>query len=126
MRRNLFLKILFAAVVFIYAVESGILTLGASLLNPFVIWNLIPVIICYFLYTKAEKNGSLVFIWGSLGFLILGIGPSVIFHLLWIFDKGDANDALIFIFIPIYSAGLGFVGYFIGTITARIYQHFKR
>lgn len=74
----------------------------------------------YFIVIKAWKIKSRKKVWEGYNFLIVSIGFSYFYHLLWFFDidgskTGGSTSALLFLWGPIWAVFLGYIGYFIGS-----------
>lgn len=113
-----FTIILVALGVFIYVAE------GVTI-NPFAVWNGLPLYVSYALYKNGKKSESRAKSWGAVGFLVGGMALSGYIHLAWMFDWGELKNgsstaSLIFIFIPIYALITGGIGYFIGWGLGRV------
>jgi hypothetical protein len=85
-------------------------------LNPFAIWNALPLFIGYSIYARGEKNNKPQLIWGAWGFVLCGMALSLYFHMAWMFDwnglaTSSSTSGLIFIFIPFLSVIVGGLGF---------------
>ncbi len=110
MKKNAFYITLIILAIFVYVSE------GVSF-NAFTAWNMLPLIISYFLYLAPTKKGTSLY--GAYGFLIGSMLLSGYIHMAWLFDwggtkTGSSTSGLIFIFIPIYSLVSGGLGMAIG------------
>ncbi|MDP8248429.1 MAG: hypothetical protein P9M00_09860 [Candidatus Tritonobacter lacicola] len=99
--------------------------------QPFAIWNCVPVAIVYLIIRVALKKAEGV--WrnmplsrrmGLIGFSIFTLAFTLFLHFAWLFDLGQiatssSTSALIFIFIPPYSLAAGGIGLFIGWLLGR-------
>ena len=117
---TLFYGVLIVLGVFIYVAE------GVAV-NPFAIWNGLPLFISYELFNRGRKDGERSKIWGAVGFLVGSMALSIYVHLAWMFDwdkikTGSSTAGLIFIFIPIYSLITGGIGYIIGWGIGRMWS----
>ena len=79
-------------------------------LNPFWVWNAIPVALGYALLRRARHNGF----WPApeIAFIALSCGLLLFAHAAWAFNwgrtaTGSSTSPLIFIFLPIYAIFLG-------------------
>lgn len=93
--------------------------------NVFTVWNLFPILICYFVLKMATSNGSRASLWGSIGLTFSGIGMLLFVHAAWLFDWGgtktsSSTSGLIFIFLPVYSLGTAGVGYLGGWLLVKL------
>ncbi len=103
--------------------------------NLFTLWNLLPLAVVAMLLlnvrykwrwcnmSAGSRGAVLGFVLGSLGFTFL-------MHLAWMLDlggtaTGSSTSGLIFIFIPIYSLGLGILGTPIGWLCGKSWQIYK-
>jgi hypothetical protein len=79
-------------------------------LNPFWVWNAIPVALGYALLRRARRRAFRVA--PEIAFIVLSCGLLLFAHAAWAFDwgrtaTGSSTSALIFIFLPIYAIVLG-------------------
>ncbi len=94
----------------------------------FIFWNLLPIVIGYFVLKYSFVNrASFVSSLPGFGYLILGIGFSILAHAAWFFDWGEtqtgsSTSGLMFIFIPVFSIVFGGVGFIVGGILHRLLQ----
>ena len=79
-------------------------------LNPFWIWNAVPVALGYALLRRARRKAF----WPvpEVAFIVLSCGLLLFAHAAWMFDWGrvgtrSSTSALVFIFLPIYALLLG-------------------
>ncbi len=113
-----FIIILVALGVFIYVAEG-------VLINPFAVWNALPLFVSYALYKSGKSAGKRARVWGAVGFLAGSMALSGYVHLAWMFDWGEiktgsSTAGLIFIFIPIYAVIAGGIGYLSGWAIGRV------
>ncbi|MCG7990124.1 MAG: hypothetical protein ABW130_16145 [Candidatus Thiodiazotropha lotti] len=96
--------------------------------NMLTIWNLVPVLVAYFVFKDAAKQLKIRTVSGAIGFLVFGLGFLLFAHLAWLLDWGETRTGsstagLIFLFAPIWSLVLGGVGYMVGNIVGRILEN---
>lgn len=98
---------------------------------PFAPWNWLPVVSALLLARLAlERSRGL---WshvptrrrgGVIGFTVLGVGSSVLSHLLWLIEGGavggSSTAGLMFLFVPVYAMALGIVGGIAGTFAGAL------
>ena len=112
----------------VYALCALFIALAEGFFNPFIPWNLVPVVIGFFLTRRAiggtypGKNAS----WPAAGYNVAGVGTVVFFHMAWLFDwegtaTGSSTSALIFIFLPVCALIAGAAGYLVGLFCRKIY-----
>ena len=90
--------------------------LAGILLNPLIVWTVLPLYFSWFQFEKVFKEQHFENVARYYGFLIASSGFSLLYHLAWFLDigsmaSGSSTSALIFIFFPIYAVVLGYVGY---------------
>ena len=95
-------------------------------INIFTLWNLVPIVICYYLFRLAIKENRVALYGGAIGYTLLGVGLLLFIHAAWYFDldgtsTGASTGGLIFIFIPICSCAFGGIGYGIGFFIGRLF-----
>ena len=83
-------------------------------LNPFWIWNAVPIAIGYVLLARARVRSFRPI--PEFAYVVFGCGLVILAHLAWVFDWGDiatgsSTAGLIFIFLPFYAAILGGVAF---------------
>ena len=108
----------------------SIFILASEGVNPgiFTLWNLLPIVIGYFVLKYSFVNRtSFVSSLPGFGYLILGIGFSLLTHAAWLFDWGEtqtgsSTSGLMFIFIPVFSIVFGGAGFIVGGILHRLLQ----
>lgn len=120
------LNIIFILCILIIAVAEGFI-------NPFILWNIIPLIIGYIFIRRAvkkipNKKGD---IWPAACFCLISSGYIVFYHIAWLFNwgsiaTGSSTSGLIFIFIPIYASAGGIIGFLAGLLGKIIYSRLKR
>lgn len=79
-------------------------------MNPFWIWNALPVVLGYVLLCRAQRKDLRVI--PELVFIIAAWGLVLLTHTAWMFDwrgpaTGSSTSALVFIFLPVYAIILG-------------------
>jgi hypothetical protein len=111
-----------------YALCVLFIAFAEGIINPFIPWNLVPVVIGYFLTRRAMvgtvpgQNAA----WPAAGYNAAGVGTVIFFHMAWLFDwggmaTGSSTSALIFIFLPAYALIAGAVGFLVGALCRKIY-----
>lgn len=103
------------------AVAASFYVLEGILINPFIVWTVLPLYVALGLYSRSEKSNEISKLPAILGFLIFSLLPSYAYHIAWFFDidgtqSSSSTSALIFVFFPIYCVLMGYVGYFAGII----------
>ena len=103
--------ILLASLAFIIFVEG--------LLNPFWIWNAIPLGLAALLVYNARRRAATLI--PALAFGVGAVGIPVYTHLAWLFDwdqlaTGSSTAGIIFIFIPIIARVAGAVLYVVARV----------
>ncbi len=101
--------------------------LAGILLNPFILWTSLPLYISYLFINKAVKLHSISKLISAYGFMLFSVAFSVFYHITWYIDwqgtkTGSSTSALIFIWLPLYSVILGFIGYVLGKLAGRLYE----
>jgi hypothetical protein len=97
------------------------------LLNPFAIWNMVPLILGYWVLKAGLINNSNSILYPSIGFAIGCLVTTFFFHLTWFFDLGEtktgsSTSGLIFIFIPVFALIVGAVFALSGFIMAKLFR----
>jgi hypothetical protein len=93
-----------------FLVVVALIAVAEGPLNPFWIWNAIPVPLGYALLRRARRRSFRPA--PEIAFIALSCGLLVFAHAAWAFDwgrtaTGSSTSALIFIFLPIYAVALG-------------------
>ena len=101
----------------------GLYVLEGILINPLIAWTALPVYIGYSTIRTAWKTQSTKKLHQGYGFLIFSVFFSYLYHFAWFFDwdgtkTGSSTSALIFVIFPVYVVILGYLGYFLGSLTA--------
>jgi hypothetical protein len=96
--------------------------LADTLINPFIFWTCLPLYISYYFVNKAARDESVKKLFAAYGFMAVSIIFSIFYHITWYIDwqetrTGSSTSALIFVWLPIYSVILGFMGYALGHLT---------
>jgi len=112
----------------IFGSTALFIILAGGLTNPFSYWNCVPILIAYAITRNATKSVAFKKVAGAIGFCLTSIGLTVFIHVLWLLDwneiaTGSSTSALVFVFLPVYSLLLGGVGYFIGHLLGRRFNH---
>ena len=97
-----------------FLLVAGFIALAEGPLNPFWIWNVIPVALAYALLHRARRRAFRAA--PEVAFIVLCCGPLLYAHAAWLFDwghtaTGSSTSGLIFIFLPIYAVLLGGLGF---------------
>ena len=79
-------------------------------LNPFWIWNVVPVALGYALLRRARRKEFRAA--PEMAFIVFSCGLLLYAHVAWVLDwgrtaTGSSTSALIFSFLPIYAIVLG-------------------
>lgn len=118
----------------VFALSALLVMVAQEFLNPFILWNWLPIAAAYFLAERLRQgkrqNGVTPparRIGGVIGFALPATGLVVFTHLAWLYDwwatkTSSSTSALIFIFIPFYAMLLGGVGYGIGWLLGRLIE----
>lgn len=93
-----------------FLILMGVIALIEGPLNPFWVWNAIPVALGYALLLRAQRRAFRPA--PEIAFIVLSCGLLLVGHVAWAFDwgrtaTGSSTSALIFIFLPIYALLLG-------------------
>ncbi len=110
-------------ILLLFIAASFYISFGAWI-NPLILWTSMPLYMVYSIFNKAYASPSKKRLYAAYGFFLLSVGFSYFYHLAWFFDwdqmaTGDAQSGLIFVWFPIYSVVLGYIGYVIGYVIAR-------
>ena len=91
-------------------------------LNPFWVWNALPIVLGYVLLSRSVKRSSRPI--PELSYVIATTCFVVLFHIAWMLDlggtqTGSSTSGLIFIFLPIYAVLLGGAAFGLGYLFGR-------
>jgi len=94
--------ILFASAIFVAYVEG--------FLNPFWVWNVLPLGLAVGLLARARRRDSPT--GPALAFGVGAVGATLFVHAAWLFDwggtaTGSSTSGLIFLFLPLYALVIG-------------------
>jgi hypothetical protein len=112
----------------ILCVTAGMMYyLAGIIFNPLIVWTALPLYLSYWFINSAVASNSDKKLFAGYGFMLFSVLFSIFYHFTWYLDwqgtkTSSSSSALIFIWLPLYSVVLGFVGYGIGTFTAMLYQ----
>ena len=101
--------------------------LADILLNPFILWTSLPLYLSYYFIDRAVSSGSIKRLYAAYGFMLAAIAFSVFYHITWYTDwqgtrTGSSTSALIFVWMPVYSVIIGFVGYFLASLPGALIE----
>ena len=114
--------------VIVVALVIGLYVLEGIPINPLIVWTALPVYIGYSMLSKGWRTGSKKKIHQGYGYLFVSLCFSYFYHFAWFFDwegtkTGGSTSALIFVWFPLYAIVLGYIGYFVGSITGDDYEN---
>lgn len=113
----------------LFALIAIFIAFVEGFLNPFALWNLLPVAVGYSLvedaYTKSSTDRSRL--WPAAGYNLICTSFVIFIHMAWFFDwdrfaTGSSTSGLVFLFLPVYAFAGGMAGLLVGYIFRRRYS----
>ena len=91
-------------------------------LNPFWIWNCLPIAIGYWLVTRRDKPDRSML--PEAAFVFVACGLTMLAHAAWLFDwggtaTGSSTSGLMFVVLPVYASALGGAAFAVTWLFAR-------